>query len=61
MVTRVVDTRVAYEAAVEAKMPHAQIVRDRFHVAKHLNEAADKVGAPSTVRKEERPLTAQKR
>ena len=55
MVTHVMDTRVACEAAAESKMPHAQIVHDRFHVAKHLNEAADKVGAPSTVRKEKRP------
>ena len=58
MVTHVMDTSAACEAAAEAKMPHAQIVHDRFHVAKHLNEAADKVGAPGTVssgRKEKGP------
>jgi Transposase len=37
------DMSTAYEAAAEAKMPHAEIVHDRFHVAKHLNEAVDKV------------------
>lgn len=39
----VMDMSAAFLAAAEAKMPHAEIVHDRFHVAKHLNEAVDKV------------------
>ena len=39
----VMDMSAAFEAAAEAKMPHAEIVHDRFHVSKHLNEAVDKV------------------
>jgi len=34
----VMDMSAAFLAAAEAKMPHAEIVHDRFHVAKHLNE-----------------------
>ena len=37
------DMGAAFEAAAEAQMPQAEIVHDRFHVAKHLNEAVDKV------------------
>ena len=37
------DMSAAFQAASEAKMPQAEIVHDRFHVAKHLNEAVDKV------------------
>jgi transposase len=39
----VMDMSAAFQAASEAKMPQAEIVHDRFHVAKHLNEAVDKV------------------
>ena len=39
----VMDMSAALQAASEAKMPQAEIVHDRFHVAKHLNEAVDKV------------------
>lgn len=39
----VMDMGAAFEAAAEAQMPQAEIVHDRFHVAKHLNEAVDKV------------------
>jgi transposase len=39
----VMDMSAAFEAAAEAKMPQAEIVHDRFHLSKHLNEAVDKV------------------
>jgi transposase len=39
----VMDMSAAFEAAAEAQMPQAEIVHDRFHVSKHLNEAVDKV------------------
>ena len=39
----VMDMSAAFEAAAEAKMPQAEIVHDRFHVSKNLNEAVDKV------------------
>ena len=41
--------------AIQSHLPNADIVHDRFHVAKHLNEAVDK-----TRRKEHRKLTRQK-
>jgi transposase len=37
------DMLPAYESAVAAQMPKAELVHDKFHVAKHLNEAVDKV------------------
>jgi transposase len=37
------DMSTAFEAAAEAKMQHAEIVHDHFHVSQHLNEAVDKV------------------
>jgi transposase len=37
------DMWPAYISAVEAKLPQADIVHDRFHVSKYLNEAVDKV------------------
>jgi transposase len=37
------DMWPAYISAVEAKLPQANIVHDRFHVSKYLNEAVDKV------------------
>ncbi len=33
----------AYLAACQAKLPNSQSVIDRFHVAKKLGEAADRV------------------
>lgn len=32
-----------YRGVVKAKLPHAEIVADRFHVTKHLNEAIAKI------------------
>lgn len=37
------DMLPAYAQAVKAKTPHAELVHDKFHVAKHLGEAVDKV------------------
>jgi transposase len=37
------DMWEAYIAAVENKLPDAEIAFDRFHVAMHLNDAVDKV------------------
>jgi transposase len=37
------DMSAAFEAASGAKMPQAEIVHDRFHVSKHLNEPVDRV------------------
>jgi transposase len=37
------DMWEAYVAAVQAVLPHAQIVIDRFHVAQHYRECADRV------------------
>ena len=55
----VMDMSAAFEAAAEAKMPQAEIVHDRFHVSKHLNEAVDKVrraeDIASSRSKEKRP------
>jgi transposase len=50
----VMDMSAAFEAAAEAKMPQAEIVHDRFHVTKHLNEAVDQVR-----RREHRDLKKQ--
>ena len=32
-----------YRGVIKAKLPHAEIVADRFHVMKHLNEAIAKI------------------
>jgi transposase len=37
------DMAPAYAAAVAATLPAAELVHDKFHVAKHLGEAVDKV------------------
>jgi transposase len=37
------DMWPAYENSAKAALPHAVVVHDKFHVAKHLNEAVDKV------------------
>jgi transposase len=38
-----IDMSAAYANSIEAQLPHAEIVHDRFHIAKHLNEAVDQV------------------
>ena len=38
-----IDMWQAYENSVRDHAPHADIVHDRFHISKHLNEAVDKV------------------
>lgn len=37
------DMWPAYENSVESHAPDAEIVHDRFHISKHLNEAVDQV------------------
>jgi transposase len=37
------DMWPAFENSAKAALPHAVVVHDKFHVAKHLNEAVDKV------------------
>jgi transposase len=37
------DMSAAYLAACQVKLPNSQSVIDRFHVAKRLGEAADRV------------------
>ena len=37
------DMWQAYQNSVDAHVPDAEIVHDRFHISKHLNEAVDKV------------------
>lgn len=38
-----IDMSAAYANSIEAQLPKAEIVHDRFHIAKHLNEAVDRV------------------
>ena len=38
-----IDMWQAYENSVKTNAPQAEIVFDKFHIAKHLNEAVDKV------------------
>jgi transposase len=37
------DMSAAFIAATQSSVPQAELVHDKFHVAKHLNEAVDKV------------------
>ena len=37
------DMWLAYTNSIEKGVPEAEIVHDRFHISKHLNEAVDKV------------------
>jgi transposase len=37
------DMWQAFENSATTNAPHAEIVHDRFHISKHLNEAVDKV------------------
>jgi transposase len=48
------DMSAAFIAATQASVPQAALVHDKFHVAKHLNEAVDKVR-----RQENRELLSQ--
>ncbi len=50
-----IDMSAPYIAAIRRHLPHADIVHDKFHIAKHLNEAVDK-----TRRKEHRKLLKDK-
>jgi transposase len=38
-----VDMWPAYAASVQTHAPQAEVVHDRFHISKHLNEAVDQV------------------
>ncbi len=38
-----IDMWQAFENAASVNAPHAEIVHDRFHISKHLNDAVDKV------------------
>jgi len=49
-----IDMWQAYENSAKTNAPQAEIVFDKFHIAKHLNEAVDKVR-----RDEHRELKAQ--
>lgn len=48
------DMAPAFIAATEAAVPQAELVHDKFHIAKHLNEAVDTVR-----RQEHKELLAQ--
>lgn len=49
-----IDMWPAYVKSVESNVPQAEIVHDRFHISKHLNEAVDHVR-----RKEHKALQAR--
>jgi len=50
-----IDMSAPFINAIRSHLPNADIVHDKFHIAKHLNEAVDK-----TRRKEHRKLLKQK-
>ena len=50
-----IDMSAPFIKAIRRHLPHADIVHDKFHIAKHLNEAVDK-----TRRKEHRKLLKNK-
>jgi len=50
-----IDMSAPFIKAIRTHLPHADIVHDKFHIAKHLNEAVDK-----TRRKEHRKMLKQK-
>jgi transposase len=50
-----IDMSAPFIRAIRRHLPHADIVHDKFHIAKHLNEAVDK-----TRRKEHRKLLKNK-
>lgn len=43
VVAAAIDMSAAYANSIETQLPQAEIVHDRFHIAKHLNEAVDQV------------------
>ena len=43
VVAAAIDMSAAYANSIETQLPNAEIVYDRFHIAKHLNEAVDQV------------------
>jgi transposase len=43
VVAAAIDMSAAYANSIQAQLPNAEIVHDRFHIAKHLNEAVDRV------------------
>lgn len=43
VVAAAIDMSAGYANSIETQLPHAEIVHDRFHIAKHLNEAVDHV------------------
>jgi transposase len=48
------DMSAGYKAATQAKAPQCQIVHDKFHVSKMLNEAVDKTRREEAKRLEEK-------
>lgn len=50
-----IDMSAPFISAIREHLPHADIVHDKFHIAKHLNEAVDK-----TRRKEHNQLLKKK-
>lgn len=46
-----IDMSAPFKSAITSSMPHADIVHDKFHISKHLNDAVDK-----TRRKEHREM-----
>lgn len=54
VVAAAIDMSAAYAHSIEEQLPQADIVYDRFHIAKHLNEAVDQVR-----RSEHRELRAE--
>lgn len=49
-----IDMSAPYIGSIHRHLPHADIVHDKFHISKHLNDAVDK-----TRRKEHRKLVKQ--
>jgi transposase len=43
VVAAAIDMSAAYAKSIESWLPQAEIVHDRFHIVKHLNEAVDRV------------------
>lgn len=42
-VQRIMDMWQAYQNSVDSHVPDAEVVHDRFHISKHLNEAVDQI------------------
>ena len=43
VVAAAIDMSAAYANSIQVQLPQAEIVHDRFHITKHLNEAVDQV------------------